>query len=394
MSRFEPRMTRRTFARGSVAASVALAAGFPAGRAAMAQDELPPLPEGATVVADGLLNPRFLAMGDDGSLYITECGVGGDEVLLPPNAQGTPAPEVSPEEAPANAVMRGYTGQITKVAPDGTQSVLVPGLASYSTGIGPAGIATSGSDLYFAMGGTGVAGGVDPLPEENTVNHVNPETGEVTMIAELGPYEEENNPDGQNINPNLHELEVDFDGRLIACDQGGNTIYAVDPSSGEIEVLVVIPTLGQLPGGQEITGDAAQRQSMPTSLVLGSENKQIGLLSYAWPPSVPSVLSLSNDGNLTGVAGGLAFLVGLTYGRDGQLYGTQLFGPPDESGQFGLGSIVRIYGDGTVETVLDGLLMPYGTAFDTDGNLYIAMRSLLSAPGTAAGQVIRIDGVA
>src|SRR5699024_2626773 len=139
-----------------------------------------------------------------------------------------------------------------------------------------------------------------------------------------GPYEEENNPDGQNINPNLHEIEVDFDGRLIVCDQGGNTIYVVDPATGGIDVLAVIPPLGQLPGGQEITGDAAMRQSMPTSLVLGSESKTIGLLSYAWPPNVPSVLSLGNDGSLTGIAGGLLFLVGLTYGRDGHLYGSQL----------------------------------------------------------------------
>lgn len=393
MSRFESRMTRRNFALGSVAASAALMAGIPSGRSVVAQGQLPPLPEGATVVADGLLNPRFIAVGPDGSLYITESGVGGDEVLLPPNAEGTPTAVGTPGAATEDSVERGYTGQITKVAPDGTQSVFVSGLMSYSVGIGPAGITMGEGELFFSIGGTGLAGGVDPLPEENTINRVNLESGEVTQIAELSTYEVENNPDGQNINPNIHEIELDFDGRLVVCDQGGNTIYAVDPADGAIEVLTVIPPLGQLPGGEGITGDNATRQSMPTSLVLGNDSKQIGLLSYAWPPNVPSVLSLGADGSLTGIAGGLTFLVGLTYGRDGSLIGSQLFGPPNESGQFALGSVVRIFGDGTVQPVLENVLMPYGTAFDASGNLYVAVQSLISTADTPAGMVIRIDGV-
>lgn len=38
--------------------------------------------------------------------------------------------------------------------------------------------------------------------------------------------------------------------------------------------------------------------------------------------------------------------------------------------------------------------MPHGLAFDADGNLYVAINSLVSGPGMPAGQVIRIDGVA
>ncbi len=76
MTRRNARMTRRTFAGSAVAVSAGLAA-IPAGRAVLAQDAspvpsaAPALPEGALVVADGLRNPRFIAISDAGVLYVT-----------------------------------------------------------------------------------------------------------------------------------------------------------------------------------------------------------------------------------------------------------------------------------------------------------------------------------
>lgn len=57
----------------------------------------PPLPEGCEVVAEGLINPRYVAIADDGTLYVTEAGTGGNDVLPPAVAEeaaevvGTPA---------------------------------------------------------------------------------------------------------------------------------------------------------------------------------------------------------------------------------------------------------------------------------------------------------------
>jgi hypothetical protein len=39
-------------------------------------------------------------------------------------------------------------------------------------------------------------------------------------------------------------------------------------------------------------------------------------------------------------------------------------------------------------------MMPHGVAFDAEGNLYVAINSLMSGPDMPAGQIIRIDGVA
>ena len=67
------------------------------------------------VIAAGLNSPRGIAYDDDGNLYVTEAGAGGDTVLL------------LQEDAQINA---GLSGQVLKIAPDGTTSVAVPALTS------------------------------------------------------------------------------------------------------------------------------------------------------------------------------------------------------------------------------------------------------------------------
>src|SRR5690606_26099917 len=122
------------------------------------------------------------------------------------------------------------------LAPDGTLSVVASGLASYSDGVGPVGVEVGAGEVYFAIGGMGVGMGMDPLPEENTVNRLVLETGEVEVIAFLGGYEVENNPDGTDVNPNLYEIATRADGRLLVADPGGNTLYTVDPATGAFEL--------------------------------------------------------------------------------------------------------------------------------------------------------------
>jgi hypothetical protein len=66
---------------------------------------MPPLPEGATVVAEGLWNPGNLVFGPDGTLYIAETGVAGtppEAVPATPGAMG-PEPLVPPSGQPGCA---------------------------------------------------------------------------------------------------------------------------------------------------------------------------------------------------------------------------------------------------------------------------------------------------
>ena len=348
---------------------------------------LPPPPPGCSVVADGLSAPRFIAVGDDGSVYVTETGSGGDEVLQlqeptsganeetaadatpPPQlTEGSPVAEQEPEEQEAGGPpsTRGFTGQVTKIAPDGTRSVLASGFASYSDGVGPGGIVFADGQLYVAVGGAAVGAGIEPLEGENSIFRVDPATGEATAIAELGSYEELNNPDGTDVNPNLYGMALGADGRLYVADAGGNTIYTVDPATGEFALVAVVPGIGG-PGATPVPGAAeGGRQAVPTGMAVGADGAiHVALLSEAWPADAASILRLETDGTFTGVANGLSMVVGLTVAPDGALFATQL--ADDFTNPESPGSVRRVNPDGTTEAAVEGLFLPHGTAVDGVG---------------------------
>lgn len=415
MTAFDVSLSRRSFARTSLAATIGIMAGPVVLRSAFAQDTatpageeggggLPPLPEGATLVAQGLFNPRFLEFGDDGTLYITENGVGGDEVLQAPGngtQEGAATPGATPvgtpaEEAPAGAAStRGYTGQISQVTTDGTQTVIASGLASYSDGVGPVGLALGPNEIYFSIGGVAVEQGFELLDGEDALNVLDLATGEVSIIADLAAYEVANNLDGTDVNSNLYMIANAGGGNILVADAGANVIYTVNRDSGEITAAAVVPGLTELTG-IEPTPDMGSGQPVPTSVTIGADGTvYVAVLRENWPAEAPSILVMAADGTFSPFATDqpLAFTVSLTAGPDGNLYASQLFGEMTAQGP-GPGRVVRIDAAGAVTSVVEGIMMPHGVAFDAQGNLHVAINTLMSGPGMPAGQVIRIDGVA
>ena len=59
-----------------------------------------------TIVADGLANPRGIAVADDGTIYVAEAGLGGTEAFTAP---------------PYPPSTRGMTGRVTRIAPGGAR---------------------------------------------------------------------------------------------------------------------------------------------------------------------------------------------------------------------------------------------------------------------------------
>ena len=234
-------------------------------------------------MAEGLWNPRFLAFADDGTLYVTEVGIGGDEpfVFGPPPGEASPVAEPvvegtpAAEEAVEGGSTRGYTGQISAIAPDGTVTVPVSGLPSYSDGVGPHGITLQDGIVYFTVGGTAVLAGVEPLEGENNVFSFDPTTGTVTPIADFNIPEVEDNPDGTDVNPNLYGIAAGrSDGRLTVVDAGGNTVYSLDVATGDIQLRAVVPTL-----------DVLMPRCWLRSSAAGSNRRR---LSQRWCPGFPA----------------------------------------------------------------------------------------------------------
>ena len=415
--RVMPWMTTSALVLGVVlgGASAAAQEGTPAAGA-------PELPEGCTVVAEGLVNPRYLAIADDGTIYVTEAGVGGDEEVAPlgpPEDEvaeeviGTPAAEIvdeaatpapaDEEDAPAGeegppAASRGGTGQVTAVSPDGTQSVVVTGLPSYSFGSGPAGIVLADGQVWVAIGGAAAAVGSEPLPNENSVVQIDPQSAAITLVADLGSFEVANNPDGTDINPNVYGMDLGADGQLYVADAGGNTVYRVDPATGTFALLGVVPELplpAELaPPDATPSPDApATLQAVPTAVHVGADgNVYVGLLG-ALVPGAGGIQIAQADGTFVDAATGLSSVVGVALGPDGALYASQIFVGGTEA-EPGPGSIVRTGPDGANEVVFDDLAAPHGIAFDQEGNLYVVVNSVAFGPGEPQGQVLRCEGVA
>lgn len=394
MSTLDRTLSRRTFsaAGASLTAGAALSV---VARPAFAQDAtpesspaedgggMPPLPAGAIPVAQGLWNPNGLAVAEDGTLYIAEAGVaGGSE---PPTAAATPLPDGSLPTGPLPLV----APQVSKVAPDGTQSVV-------TTEAGGTGITIVGGEAFVVNGGTSVVSGFAQVPGENTVRAIDLATGTVRQVAELGTYEIENNPDGQDVNPNLYALAASPDGLLYVADAGGNTIYSVDPASGEFSLFAVVPNLtdltGATPTAEEEAMQPGPRQPVPTGIVVDDASTiTVGLLGEGW--AGPSILNFAPDATWTEGVSGIAYNVAIALGPDGLLYASQL--TADFSGEMPApGNVFRITADGAVEPVVEGLFFPHGIAFDAAGALYVTTNSIISAPDAPAGMVLKFEGIA
>jgi plastocyanin len=350
------------------------------------------VPAGCTVVPSGLFNPRHIAVDTDGTLYIAEAGNAGDEAVYATPTVGTPAPAEP-------LTVHGDTGQVTKVAPDGTQTVLATGLPSYSFGtevVGPSGIAVADGKVYVTVGGPGPLTAIaPPVPNRDSVVAIDLTTGALTTVADIGAYERSNNPDPNTVDSNLTGIAAGTDGMLYVDDAGGNTVYKVDPATGSISVLAVVPGLPS-PGGaaNPARGGKGEVDPVPTGVIVAPDGGvYVGLLSGAilWgTPGSAKILHIAPDGTISDAATGLNMVVSVATAPDGTLYASQfsenlLAQPPLP------GSVVRIKTDGTPETAIPGLAFPYGIVFDGAGSLYVVINSSAAPGASPQGQVLRCE---
>lgn len=353
-----------------------------------------------TVVASGLHDPRFLAVTGDGTLYVTEAGSGGSETLpSPPGQQGPPA-------------TRGTTGQVTRVAPDGSKTVIAKGLPSYNEEgpVGPAGIVVAGGALWVNIGGGAVGANANgahltPLADESSLVRINPQTGEVAKVADFGAYEQAHNPDGNNVDSNPYGLTMGPDGNLYAVDSGGNVVYKVAPSSGQFSVAQVVhplplpPGVQAPPGGNPELGGKPLLDAVPTSVAFGPDGAMyISLLTgFPFPKGAARVLRVGADGTQSVYASGLTMVTAIAFGPDGLLYADEFstdFSAAERGGAPAPGDVVRIRPDGSHQVVAASLMTANGLAFNAAGDLFVGANTVAMGPGAPGGEILRFAGVA
>ncbi|HQY29821.1 MAG TPA: ScyD/ScyE family protein, partial [Thermomicrobiales bacterium] len=347
-------------------------------------------PAGVTVYAEGLLNPRYITFDGEDTLYISEAGDGGTDAHYAPAGEGTPA-------ATEALSYSGLTGQVTKITTAGERSVLTGGLPSYTFGseiVGPAGIVFADSKLYLGIGGPGPATAlIEPMPMQDSVVAIDVSTGTATLVADIGAYERASNPDPNAVDSNLYGTTIGEDGMIYQADAGGNTVYKVDPASGTLSVLAVLPGV-PMPGFKNPErGGAEEIDPVPTGVAAApGGGVYVGELTGGpFPPGAASVLKIGDDGSISTVAKGLTMVTGVTTASDGTIYAVQisenfLAQPPAP------GSLVKIDPTtGAVTPVLGGLPIPNDVAFDSQGNAYVVIFTTAAQGTPPMGMILKVD---
>lgn len=350
------------------------------------------------VVASGLNAPRYMTLLDDGTIYATEAGTGGTEVL-------PPQPRAAPDDPPPT---RGTTGQVIKIAPNGTKTVVAKGLPSYNLDgpTGPNGIVYAAGAIWIVTGGPGpMLGKIAPLQYEASVLRIDPATGAVAVIANIGAYEQANNPDPHAVDSNPYGMALGPDGNLYIADAGGNTVYQVNPTTKALKLLAVIPGVAYTPGevppgfppGNPARGGKPELDPVPTDLTFGPDGSlYVTLLPGALVQQKARVVKVTMAGQVSDVVTGLTTAVGIAFGPDKHMYVAQLFaGPPAGPNQPPTGNVVRVTPGGQPSIAAEGLAFPNGIAFNSAGDLFVTTGTAGGPPNVPPiGQVVRVDGVA
>jgi hypothetical protein len=324
-----------------------------------------------SVVMSGLDNPRGLAFGPEGALYVAEAGRGGSGPCIVlrggPQCYG-----------PTGAVSRLWQGEQERIATG------LPSYGSAASTTGPHDISFLGRGGAYVTIGLGLEGqprsalaGVGD--QFGWLVHLTA-SGGWRPVADIAAYEFAANPAGGPLDSNPYGLLAEPGSRVVA-DAGANALLRVAANGTVSTVAVFAARPNPTPVGPPFV------DSVPTAVATGPD----GAYYVSELTGVPFAAGFANiyrvvPGQAPTVAwSGFTTVIDLAFGPDGSLYvlehstGPLFFALP--------GRLLKVAPDGTRTTVIDGLTRPGSVAVGPDGALYVSNQSI----SIGTGEVVRIE---
>jgi hypothetical protein len=344
---------------------------------------------GATVttVASGLDNPRDLAFGPDGRLYVAEAGHGGP-FCAPGGHEG------------GGDTCAGFTSRISWIDQGtGTVNPVVDGIISLadSHGFGATGVdgvsVTPGGWIYGIV--TGSASGVPegfPAPEwalakaksqlGRLIRVSGP--GAFSSVADVGGFDfawaalHKDLVPGQFPDANPYGV-LALPRETWVVDAGSNTLDRVRPD-GSVDIVAFFP-------------NPPSSDAVPTCVNRGPDGAlYIGELTGGGNvPGASTVWRWTAGSGLHEWATGLTAVTGCGFGADGQFYAVEFSTLGLDNAAPGTGALVRVPpGSTSPTTIVSELNFPGGFAGGADGSLYFSDWSIAPAV-TGLGAVKRVQ---
>ena len=334
-----------------------------------------------TTIVSGLDNPRDLAFGPNGRLYVAEAGHGGRHCLDPGTCIGFTS-KISIVQIGKHQVRRIVTGLFSVAGQDGSGATGVDGISVlgrnsiYGIETGARDFIPSGA--FTAAFRERVRGQIGRLIRASR-------DGSWTSVADVGHRDfvwtsnHQNKVPGQYPDANPYGVLAGPTTQWVV-DSGSNTIDRVD-SSGRVHIAAFLP-------------NPPSSDAVPTCIDRGSDGAlYVGELTGGGNAPGASVVWRFAPGEshpLTRWATGLTAVTGCGFDSHGRFFAVELSTDGLDNASPGTGAVVRVPAHSSHPVmVIGGLSFPGGFAAGADGSLYVSNWSV--APTSAgSGSVVRI----